>query len=179
MKTIDLTCANCEKMFQKPLNEYKRQTKNGNNRFFCSHRCSALTTNKENPPKGDVSRLTANNRKDQYTPFRWYVLRSQYRDRKKKYGCDITVEYLKQLWEEQGGICPFTKWKLILPQNTSKAWEINDPRNASLDRIDNSKGYIQGNVRFISVMANIARQTFSDEQLIDFCNHVTIHNHNL
>lgn len=173
MKTIDLICANCGEKFEKQLKEYNRQVKSGKNRFFCDLSCVAVIRNKEHPGKGDASRLTSNNRKDEFTPFRWYVLRAQFRDRKKKYGCDITVEYLKLLWEEQKGICPFTKWELILPENTGKAWNISDPKNASLDRIDNSKGYIQGNVRFISVMANLARHSFSDGQLINFCQSVS------
>ena len=41
-------------------------------------------------------------------------------------------------------------------------------KSASLDRIDNSKGYVQGNVRFVSVMFNFARNKFSDEEVIEF-----------
>jgi hypothetical protein len=48
-------------------------------------------------------------------------LRDKHRDKKKNYGCDITAEYLKQLWENQKGICPFTGWGLILPKDTAKA----------------------------------------------------------
>lgn len=170
MKTIKLICATCSKEFDKNLREYKRQIKKENTRFFCSLSCVCIKRNEENPSIGNVEHFHGKTKKkDQYTPFRWYVLRGQYRDRKKKYGCDITIEYLKQLWEDQMGICPFTGWTLILPQGTDKAWHISSPHNASLDRIDNSKGYMQDNVRFISVMANLARQDFTDEQLVDFC----------
>jgi hypothetical protein len=100
-------------------------------------------------------------------------LRGEYRSKHKKYDCNLTVQYLKQLWEKQKGICPFTGQELILPKNTTKPWEQALPMNASLDRLDNSKGYVEGNVRFIAFMANIARQSFTDEQLIDFCKTVT------
>lgn len=173
---IKISCANCNKDFDKVAREYRRQIKNGNTRFFCSSSCAAIKNNSEIERKGNPQFLIANNRKDEYTPFRWFVLRAQYRDRKKKYGCDLTVEYLKQLWEEQNGICPLTGWHLVLPKNTSKAWEIHSPDNASVDRIDCSKGYMEGNVRFIAFMANIARATFSDEQLIDFCRSVAKRN---
>lgn len=81
------------------------------------------------------------------------LLRSEYRDRNNKCGCDLTIEYIKQIWDDQNGICPLTGWALILPQGTAKGWETSDPSNASLDRIDPSKGYVKGNVRFIAYMA--------------------------
>lgn len=108
----------------------------------------------------------ADNRRDKYTPFRWFVSRAKYR---KKHVTNITVEYLKELWETQGGICPFTGWGLILPYGSLGFKDGPDPRNASVDRIDCSKGYIEGNVRFISVMANLARQRFTDGQVRQFC----------
>ena len=74
------------------------------------------------------------------------------------------------VWEEQDGICPFTGWSMILPDNNHDGWvQGPNPRNASIDRIDNSKGYIQGNVRYICVMANYCRNGFSDEAVEDFC----------
>ena len=139
--------------------------------FFCTRTCAAIKNNEENPREGNPEFLIANNRKDNYTPFRWYVLRSQYRDKKRKYGCDLTVEFLKKLWEQQNGICPFTGWKLILPKDTN-GWTEYSTYNASIDRIDNSIGYMKTNVRFISVMANLARQSFTDKELIDFCSAV-------
>ncbi len=169
MKTVELTCNICHKKFYKETREYNRQIRRGRTEFFCSRSCSSTDNNRRFPRPGNVSLLKADNRRDEFTPFRWFILRAQYRDRKKKYGCDLDVQYLKTLWELQTGICPFTGWELILPHNTKEAWETSDPANASLDRIDNSIGYVKGNVRFVSVMANLARQVFSDEQVKNFC----------
>lgn len=167
---IKLSCANCGTEFEKVAREYRRQVKKGHTRFFCTSSCAAIKINSEIERSGNPQFLVADNRRDEYTPFRWYVLRGQYRGkRKRKYGCDLTVEYLKQLWEEQKGICPITGWHLVLAKSTNKPWETSCPNNASIDRIDNSKGYMQGNVRFIAFMANLARQSFTDERLIDFC----------
>lgn len=165
---MKLICDTCEKIFEKEDKEHKRQLKKGRNRFFCCRTCAAVKNNEEHPRKGNPLNLKADNRKDEHTPFRWYVLRAEYRDRKNNYGCDLTVEYLKQLWDQQNGICPFTGWSLVLPQDTN-GWKEYSPLNASIDRIDNSIGYLQNNIRFVSVMANLARQTFTDEQLITFC----------
>jgi len=42
--------------------------------------------------------------------------------------------------------------------------------NASLDRIDNSKGYIIDNVQFVHKDINIMRGTLSMERFTDLCN---------
>lgn len=169
-KTIEIICTTCKKPFHKILKEYNRQIKKGNSRFFCNLKCTAITRNKENPQPGNIKNLVADNRRDDYTQFRWFVNRGKYRSKTKgRYGCDITVEYLKDLWDKQNGVCPITGWNLILPKDSSYPWEEKNPANASLDRIDNSIGYVQGNVRFIAVIANLARQDYSDGQVVKFC----------
>lgn len=46
----------------------------------------------------------------------------------------------------------------------------NDEQTASLDRIDNKKGYTKDNVRFVHKIANKIRNIFNDPVLIYFCN---------
>ena len=41
----------------------------------------------------------------------------------------------------------------------------HDPAGASLDRIDHEKGYVSGNVRVISVRANLLRKDITHEEL--------------
>lgn len=177
MKNINVKCATCDCNFLILLKEHKRQVKRGRSEFFCTRTCAAIKNNKDNPRLGNPDNLKPYNKTDEYTKFRYFVNRCNYRGkRKRKFGCDLTVEFLKKLWEDQGGICLFTGWELILPQNSLYPWKEKNPANASLDRIDNSIGYMQGNVRFISYMANIGRQSFTDEQLIDFCKAVFIKN---
>ncbi len=87
----------------------------------------------------------------------------------------MTVTYLKKLWERQKGACPLTGWQLVLP-DTTNGWKAGaTPRSASLDRINGKRGYVKGNVRFVSVMANLARGRFLDDQLREFCRAVVSH----
>lgn len=168
MKNTNIKCTTCGEDFSILTKEYNRQIKRGRSEFFCTRTCAAIKNNKDNPRLGNPENLKVKT-KDQYSSFRWFVNRGNYRSKtKKKYGCDLTVEFLKQLWEDQKGICPFTGWEMILPENSTYPWDEKSPKNASIDRIDNSIGYMQGNVRFVSVMANLARQDFTDEQVIAF-----------
>jgi len=61
---------------------------------------------------------------------------------------------------------------LTLPEGSS-ARKDKTVYRASVDRIDNSKGYIRGNLRYISIMANYCRNEFSDEEVKMFCEAVT------
>ena len=90
--------------------------------------------------------------------------------RNRWYETDLDLEYLRDLWIRQSGLCAISGFKMILPFN-SRRWEkqTKDPWKPSLDRINPKHGYTKGNVRYVSVIANIARSTFSDDQLIEFC----------
>lgn len=171
---MPLSCANpaCGRPFDKAKNEYNRRKRLGQEEFYCTQSCQVIVSNQLSPRQGDASRLNAGNRRDERTPFRWFVLRARQRAAKKG-PTNLTPSFLKELWEKQGGICSFTGWVLLLPDSTN-GWKAGPhPKNASLDRIDNSRGYVQGNVRFVSVMANTARGQFSDEELRQFCRAVT------
>ena len=74
---------------------------------------------------------------------------------------NIDVEYLHTIWTNQNGICPYTGIKLILP-TYGNIKKISYTQRASLDRIDSTKGYIKGNVQFVSTPINLMKQSMSD-----------------
>lgn len=64
--------------------------------------------------------------------------------------------------------CPILGIPLIISDGTGKpGGRMNSP---SLDRIDNEKGYVKGNVQVISHMANSMKFTANREQLLAFAN---------
>lgn len=77
----------------------------------------------------------------------------------------ITLSDIKEIWDRQNGRCVYTKIKLKLPNWIDKK-EIN---TASMDRIDPTKGYTKENCQIISVMANFAKNDFSDLDMKEFC----------
>lgn len=167
-KLTTFTCPNCGQTADKPTTEYNRNVKLGRN-SFCSRSCSVSYGNKHrsheyNKSEENIEQLksTSNNHRDEYTPFR-YTLRNA---KKRFKDFDLDLEYLKELWESQNGVCPYTKIKLILPEYKNP---VGDPRiRASLDRIDPSKGYIKGNVQFISTSINYMKGELSNEDTISF-----------
>lgn len=166
--TVDLLCHFCSTPFKKYKGEYNRRIRAGATEFYCTQSCQVRERNRRNPPKGNPENFqhTHDNRRDEYTPFRWFLARVNHRKNKGPH--DLTVEYLKELWESQGGHCALTGISMDLPWST-EGFLQRHPRNASLDRVDNSLGYIRGNVRFLCFMANLARSDFTDDAVREFC----------
>ena len=175
---IEVKCGNCGKTFSRRKAEYNRSERLGK-RHFCGRTCAAINRNKEYPKERlrKESRIKehSGNMRDEYTPFRYFIKVINIKNRSNKKG-NVNLEYIKELWENQKGICPLTGWELDLPYSVMGWKTLQKRRRASIDRIDNSKGYIKGNVRFVSYMANIARNNMSDEDVIEFCRAVTKNN---
>lgn len=115
--------------------------------------------------------LVPDNRKDEFSPFRWHLRNAARRTKE----CTITLDDLKKQWEKQEGRCPYTGWELKnLPCTNHKKQLDCTPDRASLDRKDSSKGYTPDNVHFVSTMANYAKNRWADGELLRFCQSVVI-----
>lgn len=157
-KQVEVNCDFCNKSYLKDESEVKRNQKLGR-KSFCSYECMGKNNTKylENVRPG-ASHLNPSNRRDEFTGFREHLLRAKRRD---KY-CDLDLQYLKELWESQSGICVYSNVELIPPLVRQK----NNPiYTASLDRKDSSKGYIKGNVQFISIAMNHMKGEMSEEEI--------------
>lgn len=174
MSKITLKCEYCSKEFERERGEYNRNLKRGS-KNFCSLSCSISQRNIDFPTKGFPESLVGHsgNRLDKYSPFKKYLGSASRRNKE----VNITWEDLKSKWEEQKGICPFTGWKLILPITSGK-WPENSKslERASLDRIDSSRGYLKGNIQFISPQANYAKSNYTKKEVLEFCRAVVEYN---
>jgi len=173
ISTIEISCCYCGKNTIKTLAEIKRRKKKGKTKFYCGRNCAGKhSIDHLKKYAGQFNHnLVASNRHDKYSDFRWYIKNVIKNSKKRNQTYDVDLEYLYSLWNKQNGICPFTKQKIELRTHSYSSIE-NKPYQASLDRIDNTKGYIKGNVRFVSLIFNYSRNTFTDEQVLEFCRQV-------
>ena len=174
--TIKVKCSECQKDIEKIKSDYNRKIKAGQKDFFCSNVCSGTFANKKNPAHlkkyrdEDGAFLTghANNRLDEYSPFKYYLNKARLKNKEKGLDTDLTKEYLKDLYETQNGECSLTGLKMDLPRTTQDADIKKNPIKASLDRIDSDFPYSTGNVQFVCYSANMAKNDFTQKESLEF-----------
>lgn len=150
---ITLTCLYCNKSFERILSVHKKQIKKYKSHVICcSNECR-------------INYLNKITRRDLNTPFRRMFYRA-YHTKNKRKECSITLDDVRNQWEKQKGICPYTGLKMILPTTSKRA--IYCPRMASIDRIDSSKPYEKNNIQIVCVSMNYAKNSFSDLETKEF-----------
>lgn len=87
--------------------------------------------------------------------------------------CTITIEDIKKLYKEQQGKC-----KISGIQMTAIIGHGKQVYNISIDRKDNTKGYIPDNIQLVCAHINIMKGAISEYELINICNQITIYNGN-
>ena len=163
-KKLKISCIECGCEFEKNLSEIKRSENKGM-RHFCSRKCVGKHSRNWYNPDGDYYDVSkhCNNMGDEYTKFRYHYRNIKRRNK----NIDITMDDLNVIWEEQQGICPFTGVKLNLSEYNKV--DTNILTSASLDRIDSSKGYIKGNVRWVSRSINLMKSDRTDDVAWEIC----------
>ncbi len=175
MKTIELACTFCGKLFEREERRHRAAVKKGH-KPCCSGACQSQVANKENKNR-NWSKLNPYNKIDELTPFRYFLnnmrASSSTREKSKRKTIELTPKELKEIWDKQNGVCPFTGWSLLLPPRAHGWQKAPVLRNrASVDRIDNAKGYSKDNIRFVALIVNFARNQFSDEDVRELCKSV-------
>lgn len=169
-KKVEVTCFNCQIQFSKDRSEVTRNKKL-NRENYCSLKCHAKSRDYSHlVPFYGQNKIAdyCNNRQDKFTGFREFIRRGNIKGR--KYQVEVSLEYLLDVWENQKGICVYSGVQLVLPNKKSSKHEM-----ASLDRIDSSKGYIEGNIQFISAAMNYMKNTMSHEETVELCKIIASH----
>lgn len=92
-------------------------------------------------------------------------------------GFDLTLEFLWNLFEKQKGLCALSGLPLRFACGLGEpSRQEHKKRTASLDRIDSSRGYLQGNVQWVHKAINQMKSNRTDEEFIDLCRAVAIFN---
>lgn len=95
------------------------------------------------------------------------------RAKKKGFPCTVTVEYLWQVFQEQDGCCVLTGLPLVFATDAQQ--RVGIEQTASPDRIDSSKGYVEGNVQWVHKDYNEMKMDSTDDEFIAKCVNVAKH----
>lgn len=81
----------------------------------------------------------------------------------------LTPTDLREIYDSQGGRCALSGMPLDIAEAPSHAnRRPSGPWKISIDRLDNSLGYVKGNVRLVTQMANLCRNVYSDDDVRTF-----------
>lgn len=83
----------------------------------------------------------------------------------------VSNEYLLCLYLEQCGKCYFSGLNIEFSTRDTRP-----KRTASIDRIDSTKGYIEGNVHWVHKVVNMMKQKLSSEEFVKWCKIIAKHN---
>lgn len=156
-----IKCELCNKEFERDNSNIKRSKRLGRS-LYCSTSCNA----KGNKNRYNIGQHNRNGI-DEYSPFRIHLIHAEKHMKNRKGEVSVTLQDLKELWDKQDGICPYTGWKLKNRTHTGQKLALT-PDRASLDRIDSSKGYTKNNVQFVAYMYNICKNSFEHEEVVKF-----------
>lgn len=80
------------------------------------------------------------------------------------YDWAITIDDVQAVYDRQYGVCAMTGRQF--------ARKKNNPDRMSLDRIDNTKGYVVGNIQLVTSQTNIAKHVRSVSELRRFASDI-------
>jgi non-canonical (house-cleaning) NTP pyrophosphatase len=75
---------------------------------------------------------------------------------------DIDVDYVKKLWQRQQGLCKLSGLPMSIAIGSAEL-------RVSLDRKNNAKGYVKGNVQLLRSMVNNAKNKYSQTDFVNMC----------
>jgi hypothetical protein len=93
----------------------------------------------------------------------WGVIKN--RAKKRGYCIDINIKYAWDLYLQQNKKCALSGTPIEFAISERKSSETS----ASLDRIDSTKGYIEGNVQWVHKHINIMKNVYEQNYFISLC----------
>lgn len=169
---IDLTGKRFGKLVVESIS---KNNKNNNTRWNCLCDCGAKTkTSTSNFLYRNVKacQKCANIAKTPYGRYEEIPNEYIYRVRKNAINrghiFSISIEYSWDLFLKQNRKCALSGIELNFTSRSNMS-----SMTASLDRIDSSKGYIEGNVQWVHKLINRMKMDLSDSELIDFCHQIS------
>lgn len=85
---------------------------------------------------------------------------------------DISIEYAWNQYLKQDKKCALTSLPLVMNFGRKHGEE----HTASLDRIDSSKGYVEGNIQWVHKHVNLMKNTLDQDYFIGLCRKIAENN---
>ena len=98
-----------------------------------------------------------------------YIRRIKHHALLKRREYNLTKEYMWELFLKQNKKCALTGLDIWFGVSTKEKNNGKKEQTASLDRIDSSKGYIEGNVQWVHKDINNIKQDYSIGELVKYC----------
>lgn len=92
--------------------------------------------------------------------------------RKKTHDFNIDKEYLHKLYDLQEGRCLYTGIMMTHIKDGT-GYHLS---NISIDRIDNTQGYVEGNIALVCLACNMMKYTMDLKDLVKWCKLIAKHN---
>jgi hypothetical protein len=86
---------------------------------------------------------------------------------------DVSLDYVYSVGSSQDFFCALTGRELEFTRG-GQYWlgKWCNPNSCTIDRIDSSKGYVEGNIQLITWQANCLKQNMDNDEFIEFCKDV-------
>ena len=174
MNIIKVKCYNCGNTFERRKSDVDYRKKHGM-KIYCGLQCAGKRNSSQLKPYQYQEGHAATNTTPEdelLSPFRAFLRRAKLNAKERKKECTISLHDIVEQWDKQKGICPYTGWGMDNPahdRGNNRGNLTTHPKQASLDRINSSKGYIKGNIQFVTLMAQYAKNKFKESELLEFC----------
>lgn len=163
-KTEIRKCINCGKEFIVNISKARHTNRQ---KYFCNNCIKSLS----NWERKVIKMKVFPNERDKYLHqkrgefLRNYIKQILYRTkiRAEEKNLDFNIDESDIIIPDK---CPILEVPLII------GVKDNYEYSPSIDRIDNNKGYIKGNIQIISKKANSMKNSASKEELIKFCKNI-------
>lgn len=100
----------------------------------------------------------------------------KYSAKARKIKFDITNKYIWNVFITQNGKCALSGLQINLSREVINGHPCFSKYTASLDRIDNNIGYIEGNIQWVHKDINYLRNRYSIEYLTNICSNIYLKN---
>ena len=112
--------------------------------------------------KASRKKYDSNKKLERITQYR--ISAAQERSKRKGIPCDITKDFIIELWNKQNGLCAISK----IPMT----YEIDEGRvytNLSIDQIVQGKGYTKDNVQLVCMAVNQLKSDWDMDTVLYIC----------